>query len=186
MVMPRWSVNLTTLFLGRLRPEWLTSTWCTSFHQLLTTARLETAVGQEMTIQMISWSISMKECFAGPEDRTCNRRGQASDRARPIPHCVGYMYKSLHGHKMLKSLHCSLYGQALSFQICWCRSCIYEPRHVKTNKMNVRPAKTYISLGIRAVWSVFSLSAWRKFGSLGTHWAHSEDSDQTGRMPRLI
>ena len=27
---------------------------------------------------------------------------------------------------------------------------------------------------------------WRKLGSLATHWAHSEDSDQTGRMPRLI
>ena len=33
---------------------------------------------------------------------------------------------------------------------------------------------------------LFSLSAWRKFGSLATHWVHSEDSDQTGRMPRLI
>ena len=31
-----------------------------------------------------------------------------------------------------------------------------------------------------------SLSAWRKLGSLATYWAHSEDSDQTGRMPRLI
>ena len=31
-----------------------------------------------------------------------------------------------------------------------------------------------------------SLSAWRKLGSLPTHWAHSEDSDQTGWMPRLI
>ena len=31
-----------------------------------------------------------------------------------------------------------------------------------------------------------SLSAWTKLGSLATHWAHSEDSDQTGRMPRLI
>ena len=31
-----------------------------------------------------------------------------------------------------------------------------------------------------------SLSAWRKLGSLATHWAQSEDSDQTGRMPRLI
>ena len=27
---------------------------------------------------------------------------------------------------------------------------------------------------------------WFLFGSLATHWAHSEDSDQTGRMPRLI
>ena len=31
-----------------------------------------------------------------------------------------------------------------------------------------------------------SLSVWRKLGSLATHWTHSEDSDQTGRMPRLI
>ena len=26
----------------------------------------------------------------------------------------------------------------------------------------------------------------KKLGSLATHWVHSEDSDQTGRMPRLI
>ena len=31
-----------------------------------------------------------------------------------------------------------------------------------------------------------SLSAWRNLGSLATHWAHREDSDQTGQMPRLI
>ena len=31
-----------------------------------------------------------------------------------------------------------------------------------------------------------SLSAWGKLGSLATHWAHSEASDQTGRMSRLI
>ena len=66
------------------------------------------------------------------------------------------------------------------------RSFINEPRHDKTNKMSVRPAKTQISLGIRPVWSESSLSAWRKLGSLATHWAHSEDSDQTGRIPRLI
>ena len=30
---------------------------------------------------------------------------------------------------------------------------IIEPRHDKTNKMSVRPAKTQISLGIRLVWS---------------------------------
>ena len=52
--------------------------------------------------------------------------------------------------------------------------------------MSVRPAKTQISLGMRQVWSESSLSAWRKLGSLATHWAHSEDPDQTGRMPRLI
>ena len=52
--------------------------------------------------------------------------------------------------------------------------------------MSVHRAKTQISLGIRPVWSESSLSAWRKLGSLSTYWVHSEDSDQTGRMPRLI
>ena len=61
-----------------------------------------------------------------------------------------------------------------------------EPRHDKTNKMTVRPAKTQISLGVRPVWSESSLSAWKNLGSLATHWAHSKDADQTGRMPRLI
>ena len=56
----------------------------------------------------------------------------------------------------------------------------------KPTKWPVRPAKTQISLGICPVWSESSLSAWRKLGSLATHLAHSEDSDQTGRMPRLI
>ena len=65
-------------------------------------------------------------------------------------------------------------------------SWIIEPHHDKTNKMTVRPSKTQISLGIRPVWSESSLSAWRKLGSLATQWAHSEDSDQIGRMPRLI
>ena len=50
----------------------------------------------------------------------------------------------------------------------------------------MRPAKTQISLDIRPVWSESSLSAWRKVGSLATLWTHSEDSDQTGRLPRLI
>ena len=56
----------------------------------------------------------------------------------------------------------------------------------KSTKWHVRPAKTQISLGIHPVWLESLLSAWRKLGSLATHWAHSEGSDQTGRMPRLI
>ena len=41
------SVNLTTLFLGRLRPpKRLTSTSCTYFRQWLTTAFLESAEGE--------------------------------------------------------------------------------------------------------------------------------------------
>ena len=48
----------------------------------------------------------------------------------------------------------------------------------KPTKWHVRSAKTQISLGIRPVWLESSLSAWRKLGSLATHWAHSEDSDR--------
>ena len=50
----------------------------------------------------------------------------------------------------------------------------------------MRTAKTEISLGVRPVWSEYSLSTWRNLGYLATHWAHSKDSDLTGRMPRLI
>ena len=52
--------------------------------------------------------------------------------------------------------------------------------------MTVRPAKTQISLGICPVWSESSLCAeWVATDSSFLH-ADSEDSDQTGRMPRLI
>ena len=56
-----------------------------------------------------------------------------------------------------------------------CSHSWFEPRHDKTNKMSVRLEKTQISLGIRPIWSESLLSAWRKLGSLATHWAHSED-----------
>ena len=66
------------------------------------------------------------------------------------------------------------------------RSYTVEPPHDKTNKMTVRPAKTQISLGIRPVWSESSLCAqWIGKDQSFLH-ADSEDSDQTGRMPRLI
>ena len=62
----------------------------------------------------------------------------------------------------------------------------YKPRHDKTNKITVRQAKTKLSLGIRPVWSESSLCAqWIAKDPSFLH-ADSEDSDQTGRMPRLI
>ena len=61
-----------------------------------------------------------------------------------------------------------------------------EPPHFKTNRMTVRPAKTQISLVFRPVWSESSLCGQRI--AVGPSFLHadSEDSDQTGRMPRLI
>ena len=61
-----------------------------------------------------------------------------------------------------------------------------EPPHDKTSKVTVRPVKTQISLGIRLVWAESSLcTQWVANDPSFLH-ADSEDSDQTGRMPRLI
>ena len=77
---------------------------------------------------------------------------------------------------------------------------IYELRHDKTNKTSVPPAKTRISLGIRPVLSESSQISlgihpvWSE-SSLFIQWVakdpsflhtDSEDSDQTGQIPRLI
>ena len=69
---------------------------------------------------------------------------------------------------------------------------LFEPRHDKTNKMSVHPAKTQISLAdahslpIRPVWSASSL--WTQWVAKDPWFLHadSEDSDQTGRTPRRI
>ena len=53
-----------------------------------------------------------------------------------------------------------------------------KPPHDKTEKCPLRPAKPQI----RPVWSASSLYAWRNIGSLATHYAHCEDSNQTGRI----
>ena len=56
----------------------------------------------------------------------------------------------------------------------------------KPTKWHVRPAKTQVSLDIRPVWSESSLCT--QCVAKGPSFLHadSEDSDQTGRMPRLI
>ena len=59
---------------------------------------------------------------------------------------------------------------------------VNEPRHDQTKNMAVHPAKTQISLGI----CQSSLCAqWVAKDPSFLH-ANSEDSDQTGQMPRLI
>ena len=67
---------------------------------------------------------------------------------------------------------------------------VFEPPHDKTYEVTVGLVKTQISLGIRPVgsesWSESSMCAqWVAKDPSFLH-ADSEDSDQTGRMPRLI
>ena len=90
-----------------------------------------------------------------------------------------------HAAKSLQGLYCLPLIQQFYQQVVKGTSIIYQ-RMTKPTKWFVRPAKAQISLGNRPVWSESSLSSWRKLGSLASHGAHSEDSDQTGRMPRLI
>ena len=56
----------------------------------------------------------------------------------------------------------------------------------KPTKWHVRPAKTQISLGISPVWSESSLCAQWLIKDPSFPHADSEETDQTGRMPRLI
>ena len=72
---------------------------------------------------------------------------------------------------------------------------IYLRKHLFTNNVShlvtkptkwLRPAKTQISLGIRPVWSESLLCVQWVAKDPGFLHVDSEDSDQTGRMPRLI
>ena len=61
-----------------------------------------------------------------------------------------------------------------------------ESPHDKTNKMACAPSEDSDQYGYPpSMIRVFAV-AWRNLGSFATHKAHSEDSYQTGRMPRLI
>ena len=69
-----------------------------------------------------------------------------------------------------------LFAYVISTLLSWVGS--YEPPHDKTNKMTLRPAKIQSNQS--------SLCAqWVAKDPSFLH-ADSEDSDQTGRMPRLI
>ena len=71
-----------------------------------------------------------------------------------------------------------------SYDDLFIRGTSYCMRHDKTNF--VRSANTRISLGIRPVWFESSLCGQLVAKDPSFLHANSEDSDQTGRMPRLI
>ena len=55
-----------------------------------------------------------------------------------------------------------------------------EPPHDKTNKMACAPSKNSRSAWASTQSDQSWVSAWRKLGSLATHWVQSKDSDQSG------
>ena len=119
-----------------------------------------------------------------------------SERLRKFPIKYGDLYICGRGVRKLPVQywhrnHCCIW---FSFDLGQC-----EPRHDKTNKMSVRPAKTQISLGIRPVWSVFAVrsiglklsssgqrrlySDWDAQADLSLPWAHTHFVGFV--MPRL-
>ena len=78
---------------------------------------------------------------------------------------------------------------------CAADSCSFGLWRWENQQNDVRPAKTQISLGICLVWQSLGICPVWSESLLCTQWvakdpsflhAESEDSDQTGRMPRLI
>ena len=88
---------------------------------------------------------------------------------------------SLYTHAFQLVLSCSgSYDDNFFKQVIWAAS------WQNPTKWYVCPAKTQISLGIHPVWSESSLcTQWLAEDPVFLH-ADSADSDQTGRMPRLI
>ena len=87
-----------------------------------------------------------------------------------IEHCYMRVLKQLHlRFEFLSSV------TILNLMLQRCLSVLYEPPRDKTNKMACAPSEDSDQPGHK-----------ESLGSLATQWVHSEDSDQTGRMPRLI
>ena len=109
--------------------------------------------------------------------------GRGEDDTERSEICCIYQNHQVLLFQSYQTTICSRF-HGLSFLVILC-PCT-EPPHDKANKMTVHPAKTQISLGIHLVWSESSLCAqWVAKDPSFLH-ANSEDSDQPGRMPRLI
>ena len=104
----------------------------------------------------------MRRPSCTPVPSSCPRYPSGPCRSSAFTACTRFWLAQLTGLFILLVLSCS---------------CSYHMFHnmshvmTKPTKWNVSPAKTQISLGIRPAWSESSMSAWRKLGSLATHWA---------------
>ena len=77
------------------------------------------------------------------------------------PHCINY-------------LHLCVWTSLLTWNVT------IHLEKTKLSRLMTKPTKLALC---HPVWSASSLPAWWNLGSLAIHWAHSEDSDQTGWMP---
>ena len=90
------------------------------------------------------------------------------------------MFRMLQWHITLPAIWEVIHPrESLTLSINWAAAC-------QNQQTDVRRVKTPISLGIRPVWSESSLCTHRVAKDARFLHADGEDSDQTGRMPRLI
>ena len=124
--------------------------------------------------------------FEGPEQGFWGKNCQNASEGKPWT----YIFLEKKEKKIDRPSYLELWYKYSLGKPHWCTSDEthkhMSQRMTKPTKLLVRPAKTQISLDISPVWSESLLSAWRKLGSLATHWTHSQKSDQTRQMPRLI
>ena len=99
--------------------------------------------------------------------------------------CLGVHFSLTLGLIPLKINIWARYRVHQALKICTCHmtnisksqwNLLSDIKHVLSRLMT-KPTKC-----IYPIWSEPSLSAWKKFGPLATHWAHSKDSVQTGRI----
>ena len=103
---------------------------------------------------------------------------------------------SLYWVSKLQRLWCDSVNAPARLSLCcshmWSVSFSCELAHFYLNRDMTKATKWLCAQQrLRSAWASAqsdqsSLSAWRDLGPLATHWAHSENSDQSGWMPRLI
>ena len=162
-----------------IRPVWSESSPCTSScsHRRLWSDWVDAQADLRLrwAHMPFSWFYGTRESF---------RQSAISLALSNEPHLWPYPISHISGPiQWATSLALSNEGPQtamIPWPLCYL-SCLMTKPHVR----HVRPRR------LRSAWASgqsdqSSLSAWRKLGSLATHWVDSEDSDQTGQMPRLI
>ena len=99
---------------------------------------------------LIVWKIIKTECHGVRTFLLAVSHGANTCFRRCLPWSVNFLSDNFHLHRPHAPNKFCLVPKHTKF---------LEPPHDKTNKWHMRPAKTQISLGIRPVWSEYSLCA---------------------------
>ena len=120
--------------------------------------------------------------------RNLIRRGYSNDSDQPA--CLRSLIRVFAGHSIGRQIpNITLCGQRRLW-LRWSESSL-GVKLIWTTTWQNKDNDMCAQRRLRSAWATAQSDhnlrcAWRNLVSLATHWAHSEDSDQAGRMPRLI